>query len=202
MLWLITTSGSLWQPLPVFWLGVFRPTSSPGESDRIEVKREQRERAPKEDRNVSHPLCFEYGMRRPVSCCFGFQMGQHIRVLSAHSVLIPIARDLLSMDQIDNLGSLVYVRLCCRTMTYSQQVQSVYAHLFTGGSLACAWASPVKKSLWRISGGSNLPQKPGLTGTCSIVFTSLTSPWSLSCPKQIKGDLRFGYSVKVVVSSC
>lgn len=116
--------------------------------------------SPKEDRNVSHPLCFEYGMRRPVSCCFGFQMGQHIRVLSAHSVLIPTARrDFLSMDQIDNLGSLVYVRLCCRTMTYSQQVQSVYAHLFTGGSLACAWASPVKKSLWRISGGSKLATK-------------------------------------------
>lgn len=73
-----------------------------------------------------------------MSCCFGFGMGQHIWVLSAHSVLIPTARrDLLRMDQNDNLGSLVYASLCCRTVTYSQPVQSVwYAHLLTGRSLA------------------------------------------------------------------
>lgn len=69
-------------------------------------------------------------MRKPVSCCFGFGMGQHIWVLSAHSVLILTARrDLLSMDQNDNLGSLVYANLYCRTVTYSQQVHSVCMHI-------------------------------------------------------------------------
>lgn len=38
-------------------------------------------------------------------------------------------RDLLSMDQNDNLGSLVYANLYCRTVTYSQQVHSVCMHI-------------------------------------------------------------------------
>lgn len=138
---------------------------------------------------------------RPVSWCSGCGVVELIWMLSSPSVLLPTpGRDVLSMVQSATLrlrcmqicvagpqppGSHQQAQWCTWFLVGPLRVLEQGLCTSHRGELAVAWAYCTSWAHRHLQ----------------HIFYNLLSPWPLRSPKQIKGDLRFGSSVKITASN-